>query len=379
MPWKEMTPMSQRKDFVSLALTDGANMARLCRRFEISRKIGYKWLSRYRQGGEAGLKDRSRRPHHSPGETPEEMVAAVLSMRAAHPAWGGRKIRARLRAENLAGVPAASTITEILRRHGLLDPEESAKHKAWQRFEAAAPNDLWQMAFKGDFEAAAGRCHPLTILDDHSRYVLGLEACGDERRETVQQRLTGIFRRYGLPRRMLMDNGPPWGTEGQAEYSGLTVWLLRLGVGVSHSRVSHPQTLGKDERFHRTLKAEVLQYCRGLDLERCQARLDTWRQVYNLERPHEALGLAAPVSRYRESTRNFPETLPPLEYGPADIVRQVYATGRISFHNRSFRVGKAFRGESVALRPTITDGLWEVFFAEHRIARINLREPAEAE
>ena len=157
-------------------------------------------------------------------------MAAVLAVRAAHPAWGGRKIRARLLALGWVQVPAASTITAILHRQGLINPEDSAKHKAWQRFEAAAPNDLWQMDFKGHFAAAAGRCHPLTVLDDHSRYALGLEACADERRLAVQSRLTAIFRRYGLPRKMLMDNGPPWGAEGQADYTGLTVWLLRLGI-----------------------------------------------------------------------------------------------------------------------------------------------------
>jgi transposase InsO family protein len=371
--------MSQRKEFVSLALTDGANMARLCRRFEISRRIGYKWLARYLKAGESGLADRSRRPQHSPGETRETLVRAVLAVRTAHPAWGGRKIRARLLAENLAGVPAASTITGILRRHGLLDPKESAKHKAWWRFEAEAPNDLWQMDFKGHFEAAAGRCHPLTVLDDHSRYALGLEACVDERGATVQERLTGIFRRYGLPKKMLMDNGSPWGADAAHPYTPLTVWLLKLGVKVGHSGPYHPQTLGKDERFHRTLKAEVLQYCRGLDLARCQVRLDAWRLVYNLERPHEALGLAPPVSRYRESPRSFPETLPPLLYGPGDQVRKVQAEGWFSFRGRNFRVSKAFRGEAVALRPTLNDGLWEVYFGQHRIARINLREPAETE
>jgi transposase InsO family protein len=371
--------MSQRKEFVNLALTDGANMARLCRRFEISRKIGYKWLARYLQAGEAGLADRCRRPHHSPGETPEPLVAEVLAVRAAHPAWGGRKIRARLLAKGLTEAPAASTITAILRRHGLLDPEESRKHKAWRRFEAPAPNDLWQMDFKGHFEAAAGRCHPLTVLDDHSRYALGLAACADERGATVQERLTGIFRRYGLPRKMLMDNGSPWGADAAHPDTPLTVWLLKLGVKVGHSGPYHPQTLGKDERFHRTLKAEVLLYCRGLDLERCQARLDAWRLVYNLERPHEALGMATPVSRYRQSTRSFPETLPPLIYGPGDQVRKVQAKGWLTFRGRNFRVSKAFRGESVALRPTVTDGLWEVYFGQHRIARINLREPAAPE
>jgi len=377
MPWKHVTPMSQRKEFVSLALTDGASMARLCRCFNISRKVGYKWLARYREAGESGLADRSRRPRHSPRETQEALVAAVLAVRAAHPAWGGRKIRARLLAQGWVQVPAASTITAILHRQGLIDPEESAKHKAWQRFEAPAPNDLWQMDFKGHFEVIAGRCHPLTVLDDHSRYALGLEACADERQDTVQQRLTVIFRRYGLPRKMLMDNGPPWGAEGQADYSALTVWLLRLGVRVSHARPYHPQTLGKDERFHRTLKAELLQYCPRLELVQCQPRFDAWRLVYNLERPHEALGMAAPVSRYRPSPRSFPERLPAMEYGPGDVVRRVYDNGRISFHNRFFRIGKAFRGESVALRPTVSDGLWEVYFGQHRIARINLREAEE--
>jgi transposase len=160
MPWKQMTPMSQRKEFVSLASIDGAIMTRLCRCFNISRKVGYKWLTRYREAGESGLADRSRRPRHSPRETQEALVAAVLAVRAAHPAWGGRKIRARLLAQGWVQVPAASTITAILHRQGLIDLEESAKHKAWQRFEALAPNDLWQMDFKGHFEAAGGRCHP---------------------------------------------------------------------------------------------------------------------------------------------------------------------------------------------------------------------------
>jgi transposase InsO family protein len=377
MPWKHVTPMSQRKEFVSLAMVDGVNMSRLCRRFEISRKTGYKWVARARAEGETGLADRSRRPRRSPRTTPRGLEEAVLQVREVHPAWGGRKLRVRLQAQGWTQVPAASTITAILHRHGLIDPGESAKHQAWQRFEAPAPNDLWQMDFKGHFELTPGRCHPLTVLDDHSRYALGLEACADERRHTVQQRLTAIFRRYGLPRKMLMDNGPPWGAEGQADYTILTVWLLRLGVRVSHSRPYHPQTLGKDERFHRTLKAELLQYCQGLALVQCQPRFDAWRLTYNLERPHEALGLAVPASRYRESPRSFPEQLPAIEYGPGDVVRKVYETGRISFHNRFFRLGKAFRGESVALRPTVTDGLWEVYFGQHRIARINLREPAD--
>lgn len=377
MPWQQVTPMSEKREFISLAVREDANISRLSSYFQVSRKTAYKWLKRFRQDGEAGLQERSRRPRRSPGQTPAVLEAAVVELRQAHPAWGGRKIRARLQHLGWKAVPAASTITEILRRHGLLDPEESAKHKARRRFEAGSPNDLWQMDFKGHFAAAQGRCHPLTVLDDHSRYALGLEACADERQDTVQSRLTAIFRRYGMPRRMLMDNGPPWGTEGQADYSALTVWLLRLGVQVSHSRPYHPQTLGKDERFHRTLEAELLRYCRGLELAACQGRFEAWRQTYNLERPHEALGLAPPVSRYRESPRCFPEMLPGWEYGPADQVRKVQSLGYICFHNRYFRLGKAFRGQLVALRPTLTDGVWEVYFGPHRITRIDERKAEE--
>ena len=379
MPWQHLTPMSQRKEFVKLSMTEGANRARLCRRFGISRKTGYKWLARYRLEGEAGLADRSRRPRSSPGGTPPALVEAVLRLREAHPAWGGRKLRARLVALGQTPVPAASTITAILHRHSLIDPEASAKSRAFRRFEAQAPNDLWQMDFKGHVATSQGRCHPLTVLDDHSRYVVGLEACADERGVTVQERLTTIFRRYGLPREILVDNGSPWGSDREHRFTPLTVWLLKLGLRVIHARPYHPQTLGKDERFHRTLKAEVLQYCQGLDLAGCQRRFESWRLTYNLERPHEALGLAPPVSRYRESPRSFPERLPQWDYGPGDQVRKVDINGAIVFRGRKFRLGKPFRREHVALRPTLSDGVWEVFFGPHRLARIDERETADHE
>lgn len=372
MPWLEKSLMSLRKEFVTLALNEGTNFTQLCRGFQISRKTGYKWLARFLREGAEGLRDRPRRPRGSPRTTPPALEDAVLRLRDQHPAWGGRKLRARLQATQPGAAPAASTITAILRRHGRLDPKACAPHRAWQRFEAEAPNDLWQMDFKGHFPADQGRCHPLTVLDDHSRYALGLEACGDEQTMTVRPRLTAIFRRYGLPRRLLVDNGAPWGSDRLHPYTPLTVWLMRLGIRVSHSRPYHPQTLGKDERFHRTLNAELLQYCQGLELAACQRRFEDWRRLYNLERPHEALGLAVPASRYRESPRPFPENLPPLEYGPGDQVRKVAINGVIHYHNRKFRIGKAFRGEYVALRPTLKDGVFDVFFANQRVAQLNV-------
>ena len=183
MPWKEMSVMSQRREFVELAQAEGTNKRGLCRRFGISPTTGYKWLGRFREGSEAGLVELPRRPHYSPARTPSQVEQAVLSARAAHPAWGARKLRRWLldrRDVFEADMPAPSTITAILRRHGRIDPDEGPKHRSWQRFEHQAPNDLWQMDFKGHFPLTRGRCHPLTVLDDHSRFALGLQACGNE-------------------------------------------------------------------------------------------------------------------------------------------------------------------------------------------------------
>lgn len=376
MPWKEVSRMAQRREFVTLAQAEGANKRDLCRHFGISPTTGYKWLGRFRERSEEGLVDLPRRPRYSPARTPTEVEQTVLAAREAHPAWGARKLRAWLLGKGHEWMPSPSTITAILQRHGRIDPAERAKHRPWQRFEREAPNELWQMDFKGHFPLTQGRCHPLTVLDDHSRFALGLEACGDEQGETVRQRLTAIFRRYGLPDRMIMDNGSPWGFDQDHPYTPFTVWLLRLGIGVSHGRPHHPQTQGKDERFHRTMTAELLQGRNFTDLAHCQRAFDCWRDIYNLERPHEALGLATPTSKYEVSHRPFPEALPPLEYGPGDLVRRVHDKGRLSLFGRIFKVGKAFRGMPVALRPTTTDGVWDVFFSTHAIARLDLRQDA---
>jgi transposase InsO family protein len=373
MPWNEVSTVSLRLEFVTVAAAEGANVRELCRRYGVSPQTAYKWIGRFRAGGAAALADRPRRPATAPGRCPADVEAAVLRLRDAHPAWGGRKLRRRLLDLGTPAVPAASTITAVLRRHGRLAPGP-APGAPFTRFEHDAPNRLWQVDFKGHFATACGRCHPLTVLDDHSRFALGLVACGDERDGTVRGHLTALFRRYGLPERVLCDNGPPWGTAGSGRrYSGLGVWLLRLGVAVSHGRPAHPQTQGKDERFHRTLKAEVVQGRAFADLADCQRRFDPWREVYNHQRPHEALGLAVPASRYRPSPRAFPEALPAWEYGPADAVRKVACDGTISFKGRPFDLGKAFRGERVAVRPAAEDGVFGVYFGVHRVAQADLR------
>jgi transposase InsO family protein len=367
MPWLEVSKMQLRKEFVGLALQEGQNIRQLCRQFGISPTTGYKWLKRFFE--ESGVADRSCRPVSSPGRSPAELEAKVVALRRAHPAWGARKLKHRLQAQGHA-MPAVSTVHAILVRQGCIEQASGLGHAPWQRFEHAAPNDLWQMDFKGHVGMRQGRCHPLTVLDDHSRYALCLSACGNEQQETVQGHLIATFRRYGLPQRMTMDNGSPWG-DTQTHYTAMDVWLMKQGIRVSHSRPYHPQTQGKDERFHRSLKAEVLQGAPFCNLEQAQKAFDHWRQVYNQQRPHEALGMQVPQQRYRTSPAEYRSAPPPPEYTSQDGVRKVQAEGEISWQNHSYRIGKAFVGERIAIRPTLHQGQYDVFWSVQRIATIN--------
>jgi len=374
MPWKETTPMSQRSEFVAFAGLPGANIAQLCRRFGISRKTGYKWLARS-DSGETDLGDRSSRPLSSPRQTPLGMQAHVLAVRQRYPFYGGRKIRHVLLREGIKEPPAASTITAILDRNGLLSPERR-RLRNWQRFEAAAPNALWQMDFKGHFPLSrGGRCHPLTVLDDHSRFCICLAACSDEQAGTVRGHLTAAFQRYGLPERMLMDNGSPFGASGQGLHTAFSASLIRLGITVLHGRPRHPQTQGKDERFHRTLKLEVIsQRPVWQDNPETQGSFDIWRPQYNFERPHEALDFAVPGSRYAPSPRPYPSVLPPIEYDVDFQVRRVQNNGRVKLKGLRFFVGKAFCGEPVGLLQ-VGESVWDAYYCHQRIARIDLAQP----
>lgn len=373
MPWKECCTMSLRQEFIMFALNETSNIRQLCSRFGISAKTGYKWINRYLQeGSEKSLQDRSRRPRKSPTRTANAIEEAVLGIRKEHPAWGGRKIKARLLMLGYNYVPAASTVTNILKRHNLIDPEEAKKHSPWKRFERDNPNSLWQMDFKGHFPTEKGRCHPLTILDDHSRFSLGIKACGNEKTETTTEKLTDVFQNYGLPDCMLMDNGSPW-RDGD-HFTKFSIWLIRLGIDVIHGRPVHPQTQGKDERFHKSLNIEVIKNRHFRDLDHCQYHFDKWRNIYNTERPHEALDMKTPAQRYQMSKRSFPEKLEAIEYGPNDIIRKVQDKGNISYHGKPFFIGKAFYGYPVALRNTAEDGILDVYFSHKKVAQINLND-----
>ena len=373
MPFREVSRMDERQEFVMLASASGANVRSLCRRFGVSPSTGYKWLQRWRQAGQAGLQEQSRRPRHSPQRSDVATEQAVVWLRTQHPAWGGRKIARRLKDLGHAAAPAPSTVTAILRRHGIELGVHGGGHAATTRFERCAPNELWQMDFKGHVAMASGRLHPLTVLDDHSRFSLVLAACTDERTQTVKHRLVEAFRRYGVPRTIITDNGSPWGNGPGSPFTPLGVWLIEHDIGISHARPYHPQTMGKDERFHRSLKAEVLAGPPFADLGTAERAFERWRCVYNTQRPHEALDLAVPASRYQPSPRNYVETVPAFEYAPSDIVRHVQQGGHVSLLGRAVKVPTAFRGKVIAFRPAHQDGLFEAFFRTQFIASVDIR------
>jgi transposase InsO family protein len=377
--------MSERKEFVCLASNAGANLSELSRRFGLTRKTGRKWLTRFLREGEAGLCDRSRRPHGSPGQTSARIEDAVVTLRQKYPYWGPKKLYALLRSGQIEGFdgphcPDRSTIARILKRRGLISEENSQKAKPLERFCYEKPNQLWQMDFKGDFLLGnQQRCHPFTMLDDHSRFNLALYACKNQKRYTVQDVLARTFSTYGLPERILCDNGSPWGVTGNESqyalrsYTQLEVWLMKLGIGLIHGRAAHPQTQGKEERFHRTLTAELLRYRLMRDMPHCQNQFDQWRHQYNCLRPHEAINMQPPISHYQVSSRPYPPIILPPHYDSTDITRRTGEGGKIHFKGNHYRIGKAFIGEWIAIRPTLLENIYEVYFYNQLLRNIILQ------
>jgi transposase InsO family protein len=374
MPWKECTPMSEREELVRLARSEAVSITELARRFGVHRKTVHKWLKREREGD--SLQEQSRRPQDSPAQTDAAIAAQVVALRRAHPRWGGRKLAKVLQNHGYEAVPAPSTITDICRRHGLIGAEASQASQPWHRFEHAQPNDLWQIDFKGTIQVGQRRCDPLTLLDDHSRFNLALRANRDMTQDTVQKELTAVFQRYGLPRRINMDNGSPWGNsrDPRTSLSQLAIWMVRLGIRVSYSGHYHPQTNGKDERFHRTFKAEVLG-APFSSFEEAQHAFDQWREIYNTLRPHQGIGMAVPADRYQPSPTPFPSVLPEPEYGPNDTVLRVRGHGRLYFGGRCTPLSMALSNHHVAVRPQPgRDGVYAVYFGHHFLIEIDLNQ-----
>jgi len=348
MPWREQSRMDERIDFLAKAVAGNDSFAYLCREFGISRTTGYKWLTRYRTSGSIleGALEHSRRPHNSPTKTPAEQERQVIELRK-EKGWGARKLRDRL-AKNGLQLPSV-TIHRIIKREGLLIPRECHR-PALKRFEREAPNDLWQMDFKGPLKTPRCQCHPLSILDDHSRFAVGLYALPYERAEEVRPYLIDTFERYGLPQAILVDHGTLWwGTQNALGLTWLSVWIMKQDIELIYSGIRHPQTQGKVERFHRTLADAVRHKGKPDSLPEWQNFLNRFRESYNSERPHEALGMAVPESRYNPSNRQYRPHPRDWEYPVGVTVKKLNSQGMLEYSGRRYFVCEALSGERVSI------------------------------
>lgn len=347
MPWLETDVRDQRIQFVIAASRSDANMTATCRAFGISRKTGYKWLRRHDEAGSvAELVDHSRRPHRSPQRTGGAITARVVALRTQY-GWAGEKLAPFLDAEGITIAPR--TIDRIIAREGLTRADV-APAPALQRFTRTAPNDLWQMDAKGCYPIRAGRrCHPLSILDDHSRYAVGLYALPTLHTRRVHAALVDCFEQFGVPQAMLMDHGSPWwAPSNEAGLSTLGVFLLKQGIQLLHGRVRHPQTQGKVERFHRTLGERLRWWGVPQDLAGFTVALTAFRAEYNEVRPHEALGLQPPALHFHPSRRRYRAQPRRWHYPVGSDVHRVDSSGKISYHGQRLFVGEALAGEEVA-------------------------------
>lgn len=366
MPWKARTVVEQRLRFVMDWQQNEFSLAELCRQHEITRQTGYKWLERYEAEGLDGLRDRSRAPHAHPNEIGEGTEEQILAVRGKYPLWGARKIRAHLLRLGCSGpVPATSTIGLVLKSHGLT-VSRKGRGKAARRSEPLAhadgPNRVWCTDFKGWFRTGDGRrCDPLTITDGYSRYLLRCQAVKGEDTLHAKPVFEAAFREFGLPERMRTDNGAPFGSQGDVGLTGLAVWWIKLGIYPERIRPGKPQENGRHERMHLTLKQATATPPARSRREQ-QRWFDRFRQEYNEERPHEALGQVPPAEFYVPSGRQWPARLPEVEYGKDLEVRWVEQGGRIRWRGQRVFVSHALEGEPVGLEQ-VGPQAWRMYFS----------------
>lgn len=378
MPWDETTRMTQRLKFVFALESCQYTMSELCDRFGISRKTGYKWAERYVREGPGGLVDRSRAPLSSPQRMSSEASQELVKLRRRFPGWGPHKLKAFLEGQRPElKVPAASTIGDLLKREGLVEPRRPRRrHLPPQapRVEAVAANDVWSSDFKGQFRLGdGGLCYPLTVSDGYSRYLLGCEGLESPSGQASRQVFERLFREYGLPRAILTDNGSPFAAaRSLARLSRLSVWWIKLGIRPVLTQPGHPEQNGRHERMHRTLKAETARPP-GADAGQQQERFDQFRRVYNEQRPHQALGQTTPAALYEPSTRPYPSRLEPWQYPGHFEVRTVRTAGEIKWQGELLYVSDALAGEQIGLEE-VEEDQWAVYFGEVLIARFDGQE-----
>lgn len=373
MPWKDISKTMLREEFVKRVLAQEKSKSALCREYNISRPTGDKWINRYLNG--ESLDDKSRAPFKTVNKTPEDIEKMIVDYRSSHPAIGAAKIRKILYNRGEANIPSASTVNAILKRNGCISKKSSEAATHYKRFEKENPNDMWQADFKGHFTLKNGcKCYPLNIIDDHSRMCLCSEALASESLVTVQPIFTRVFQEYGLPFSLLCDNGNPWGTAQTTGYTKFEIWLMELGVLVIHGRIFHPQTQGKEERFNRSIKDEMLSYHELIDFPSVQAYLDEYRKFYNYERPHHSLKFDVPAKHYQKSNTKMPNRIEEWEYPSEFELRRVKSTGYISYKNQGYYLSEAFGDKTIAIRESSIPNCINLYYRQFKIGRINVDE-----
>jgi putative transposase len=366
MPWKATCVMDQREAFVEAWRSREFAMTELCRRFGVSRPTGYKWVQRVLSEGRVGLRDRGREPLSHPNATPPSQVAAILELKRRHLSWGPWTLRQWLQREVPAHAwPAVSTIGELLNRHGLVQPRRRRAHTPphTQPFAAvSAANDVWSADFKGQFRLGDARlCYPLTISDNHSRFLLCCQGLYRPQALVTRRYFERTFREYGLPKALRTDNGAPFASIAVGGLSSLSIWLIKLGVMPERIEPGEPQQNGRHERMHRTLKAATATPPKA-NLSAQQRAFNHFQREYNQERPHRSLAEGQrPGEIYRASPRCFPERLPEITYPGDFTLRKVRHEGHIRWQGDEVFVSKTLVGEPVGLKP-IEHDRWEVYF-----------------
>lgn len=371
MPWECKTLEHTRQEFVAKAISKNDSISSLCRQYGISRPTAYKWIERYKNGED--LSNRSHEPLFKPLKTSPYMEELILNVRLQHPTWGARKLKQFLQNKGYEDLPAISTVSNILKRNGCISKQDSEAHTPWKRFEKDSPNQLWQMDFKGHFAMLNNdRCHPLTILDDHSRYSLCIDAKSNEKWLNTKSSIEKVFCEYGLPSAILCDNGKPWG-DNHNGYSLFDLWMMQLDILPIHGRPLHPQTQGKEERFHRTMKNDLLSRVPIHNIEHAQKEFNSFRYCYNYERPHGALNLDVPAKHYKPSKRVYDNILSEPQYDDGDCLRKVNYKGYISINRHRYYLGETFIDKylNVINQP---DDIIILCYGKFQIAKIDLNE-----
>lgn len=362
MPWRSKTVEEIRKEFIEAAESN-TNFSSLCREFGITRKTGYKWLKRYEN--EESLCDKSRKPNIIANKTPPEIELLVVKERNDNPGWGAKKIRQVL--ENRGyDMPCIKTVNNILNRYDCISKEESLKRKAYIRFEKENCNEMWQTDFKGEFKMQDGNyCYPLNIFDDHSRFVIKISPHLTTA-NVVLPTFKAAFEEFGMPNSILSDNGAQFAGFRQG-YTKFEKWLMNHDVLPIHGRIKHPQTQGKIERFHRSMNQELLKYYTPTDIKDAQKVLQVWRDKYNCERPHEAIGMKRPSDIYVPSNREYNDKIIPYDYGGQYHVIKVNSWGYVRYANRQVYLSETMIGEYIEFRP---NPLGDSFIACYRNFKI---------